>query len=236
MSALPDPVPAEFTLSLDDATKLTKIGPGKFSGEFVREWDRWDGNAQGGYIKAYITKALITAAGNYPHPVQISTDYLDVVKIGVPTVFEIEMLRSGKRFAYLRGTVSQHGKLLIATSGVLASAIVDVQDRAPVADIGTALFRSAPGVDVIPEPEDCPPFDQSVLMGRERAGGINIIAASPRPLMFHNLRRNVSPLHRDDFLSWRNARDESESANKPYSGPGRADGTDRETWGWAWLA
>src|SRR3954469_18443453 len=52
-----------------------------------------------------VTKLLIAGTHDqYPHPVSITSDYLDVVRIGIKTDFEVEVLRTGKRFAYVRGT------------------------------------------------------------------------------------------------------------------------------------
>ncbi|KXS12797.1 hypothetical protein M427DRAFT_136947 [Gonapodya prolifera JEL478] len=230
-SAAPSAPTAAQMASLDWATTLVEIGPGKFKGEFVPSWDRWDGNAQGGYIKSYITKALIQATGGkYPHPVQISTDYLDSVKIGIPSIFVMEILRSGKRFAYLRGTVSQNEKLLIATSGVLAAPNVDLAEQTPFPDLGTPNFRAAPGKEVVPEPEDCPAYNQAELMGRERGSGAgNFFATVKRPMMFNNLHRSISPIHRESFLKWRDNREKSDAAGVLPSD----DGSTHETWGWA---
>ena len=104
-------MPYEF----DDATTLTDLGDGVWSTPIQ---DRWDinGNANGGYLLALAANAMRAASGR-PHPVSVTMHYLSPGPAG-PAQTRTTVLKSGKRFANVAGTILQGDRPIATALGV----------------------------------------------------------------------------------------------------------------------
>lgn len=75
---------------------------GRYRGEIQPGWDI-GGNANGGYMLAIATRAMIDASGR-PDPVTVTAHYLRPGGVG-PVGVDTEVVKSGKRFATVRANL-----------------------------------------------------------------------------------------------------------------------------------
>jgi acyl-CoA thioesterase superfamily protein len=91
-------------------------GAGQWSASIHPGWDI-AGNANGGYLLALATRALVGATGR-PDPVTVIAHYLSPGQPGSVRV-TTQILKEGKRFATGTATVISGGRPLVAVLGTL---------------------------------------------------------------------------------------------------------------------
>ncbi|MFM1790670.1 MAG: hypothetical protein RLZZ526_997 [Actinomycetota bacterium] len=104
-------MPFEF----DEATTLTPLGDGAFATPIH---DRWDinGNANGGYLLSLAANAMREASGR-AHPISVTMHYLSPGPAG-NGVTTTKVMKAGRRFATVAGTLSQDGRDIATALGV----------------------------------------------------------------------------------------------------------------------
>jgi hypothetical protein len=104
-------MPFEF----DEATALSALGDGRYDTPIH---DRWDinGNANGGYLLALVANAMRDASGR-AHPVSVTMHYLSPGPAG-PAVTETQLMKDGRRFATVSGTLVREGRSVATALGV----------------------------------------------------------------------------------------------------------------------
>ena len=79
------------------------------------------GMVHGGLLMSFADYVLATAAGateaKFALTVALTCQFLNAGRPGVPIEAEAEEIRAGKTLSFVRGTVSQEGKILLACSG-----------------------------------------------------------------------------------------------------------------------
>ncbi|MFW6066850.1 MAG: thioesterase family protein [Myxococcota bacterium] len=121
-----------------DASRVRRVGAGRWAGEVQPGWDI-AGNANGGYLLAIAARAMAAEVGR-PDPVSITAHYLAPVR---PAAVEtrVDTVRAGKRFH-------------------TASAILAADDRARLAVLGTFAdlteMEGPERVDAEPTPMPAP--------------------------------------------------------------------------------
>ncbi|NBU17052.1 MAG: thioesterase family protein [Actinobacteria bacterium] len=103
-------MPFEF----DEATSLTALGDGRYATPIH---DRWDinGNANGGYLLALVANAMRAESGR-AHPVSVTMHYLSPGPAG-DGVTRTSVMKSGKRFVTVAGTLAQDGRDIATAHG-----------------------------------------------------------------------------------------------------------------------
>jgi acyl-CoA thioesterase len=137
---MPDTPTHEF----DADTAVTHTAAGHYQAEIT---DRWNigANPNGGYLLAAAARAIAQEVPNHPDPFTVTAHYLRPGEAGTADI-SVEVVRTGRKLATLRSTVSQGGKgklEILATFGDLADA------TGPTA---VAVVRPT-----IPPPADCLP-------------------------------------------------------------------------------
>ena len=127
----------------DEATTLTPLGDGAYSTPIH---DRWDinGNANGGYLLALVANAMREASGR-AHPVSVNMHYLSPGPAG-NGVTTTKVMKTGKRFATVAGTLSQDGRDIATALGVFG----DIDSSIPPHSVTMERIE-------IPAYEDCVP-------------------------------------------------------------------------------
>jgi acyl-CoA thioesterase len=125
-----------------DATAVVPTSDGVWSGRIAEGWDIV-GNANGGYLLAFVARAIAAAAGR-PDPVTITGHYLSPGKPGPATV-TTDVVKTGRRFSTARATLEAGGRPVLTAVGTFG-------DLAP-SDDDPELIRGAP--PALPPPEDC---------------------------------------------------------------------------------
>ena len=97
----------------DDAVALTP-GESGWSATVPEGWDI-NGNANGGYVMALGANVLRAESGR-AHPLTITAHYLAPVTAG-PVSFTTEVVKRGKRFTTMTGSIRREGKELIRLLG-----------------------------------------------------------------------------------------------------------------------
>ncbi|MEE9299004.1 MAG: thioesterase family protein [Acidimicrobiia bacterium] len=126
------------------ATAVTATGEGRYAAEIQPGWDIM-GNANGGYLLAIAARAAAAAAGR-SDPVSVTAHYMRPAKPG-PVTIDIDVLRSGRRFAVARSTMTAEDKLIavLGTYGAL-----EPSDQ---------VERLDSGPPDLPHPEACIPVE-----------------------------------------------------------------------------
>ncbi|MEZ5215565.1 MAG: thioesterase family protein [Ilumatobacteraceae bacterium] len=137
------------TYEFDAATRVQPIDGGVYASEIHDGWDI-HGNANGGYLLALAVQAMRAACGR-PDPVTVTAHYLSPGKAG-PAETITEVLKSGRRFATVSGSLRQGGREVIRVLGTFG-------DLAGAHPDEPRLIRA--------EPPDLPPFE--VARSRELA-------------------------------------------------------------------
>ena len=132
-------MPYEF----DEATRLTDPVDGVYSTPIH---DRWDinGNANGGYLLALAANAMRAASGR-AHPISVTMHYLSPGPAG-PAETRTTVLKSGKRFVNVAGTLVQGDRLIASALGVFG----DIDSSIPPHSVTMERIE-------IPSYEDCAP-------------------------------------------------------------------------------
>lgn len=132
--------------------------------------DGWDinGNANGGYVLALGANAMRAASGR-AHPLTITAHYLAPVTAG-PVSFETQVVKQGKRFATMTGSIRRDGRELIRLLGAFGDLDPDMEQT---------FINGAP--------PDLPPLDQCIR--RTPVGGTALVGLADRLNMW---------LHPDD--------------------------------------
>lgn len=125
------------------ATAVTPSGEGRFDAEIAAGWDIV-GNTNGGYLLAIAGRAMEVAADR-PDPVSITAHYLAPGHPG-PATIETSVVRSGRRFATVRGTLSSGGRDLLTALGTFG----DLGE-----DDGEAGLHLDGAPPELPPPEQC---------------------------------------------------------------------------------
>ena len=132
-------MPFEF----DDATRLTDLGNGVYATPIQERWDI-NGNANGGYLLALAANAMRAASGR-AHPISVTMHYLAPGPAG-PAETRTTVLKSGKKFANVAGTIVQGDRVIASALGVFG----DIDSSIPPHSV--TMDR----IDV-PSYEDCAP-------------------------------------------------------------------------------
>ena len=98
----------------DAATALEPMGDGRYEGAIHPGWDI-NGNANGGYLLALAAQAMRAAAGR-PDPVTVTAHYLSPAPAG-PVEVHTEVVKEGRRFATVAGSLRQGERELIRVLG-----------------------------------------------------------------------------------------------------------------------
>jgi acyl-CoA thioesterase len=114
---MPDTPTHEF----DADTAVTHTAAGHYQAEIT---DRWNigANPNGGYLLAAAARAIAQEVPNHPDPFTVTAHYLRPGEAGTADI-SVEVVRTGRKLATLRSTVSQGGKgklEILATFGDLA--------------------------------------------------------------------------------------------------------------------
>src|SRR5690242_21634589 len=96
MAALPARARCSLTGPFAAATAVTPAAAGEWEAAIVPGWEI-AGNANGGYLLATATRALVSAAGR-PDPVTVTAHFLSPGRAGRVRI-ATEILKDGKRFA-----------------------------------------------------------------------------------------------------------------------------------------
>ncbi|HEY1322391.1 MAG TPA: thioesterase family protein [Streptosporangiaceae bacterium] len=134
------PLPGPFAT----ATAVQPAGAGQWSASIHPGWDI-AGNANGGYLLALATRALVSATGR-PDPVTVTAHYLSPGQPGSVRI-TTQILKEGKRFATGTATMISGGRPLVAVLGTLGDL-----SRAQ----GPELVEGTP--PELPPPEQCVPL------------------------------------------------------------------------------
>ena len=96
-----------MTFSFDDATRVERIGEGRYVGDVHDGWDI-RGNANGGYVMALMNSAMRDASGRND-PISLTLHYLAPLP---PSRFEIatEVIKQGRRFTTVSASMSSMDK------------------------------------------------------------------------------------------------------------------------------
>jgi acyl-Coa thioesterase superfamily protein/acyl-CoA thioesterase superfamily protein len=121
------------------ATAVKPAAAGEWEAFIVPGWEI-AGNANGGYLLAMATRALVGAAGR-PDPVTVTAHYLSP---GRPVRIATQILKEGKRFATGTATMSSGTRPVLAVLGTVG----DLSQAA-----GPELIEGAP--PELPSPEEC---------------------------------------------------------------------------------
>jgi len=124
-----------------EATAVHPDGPGAWSGTIESGWDI-AGNANGGYLLAIGTRALIASTGR-PDPVTVTAHYLAPGQPG-PVAVDTEVVKQGRRFATASATMRAGDRPVLALLGTLGDLGVPRDDD---------LVDGGP--PDLPEPDDC---------------------------------------------------------------------------------
>lgn len=144
---------------LASATAAVPIGAGKYSAEIQPGWDIM-GNANGGYLLAIAARAAANEVQR-PDPVSVTAHYLRPGMPG-PVTIETQVLRSGRRFAVARSTMTADGPLVavLGTYGTL--------------EPSGHLERLESGPPDLPPPDDCIPIEPTETFPPPFMGRIEI--------------------------------------------------------------
>lgn len=124
-----------------DASAVTPIGEGLWSGAFAPDWDIM-GNTNGGYTLAIASRAASESVEGRT-PVSVTGHFLRRARPG-PIEIRTETLRSGRRFSVVRSDIHQNDAIVLATIGTYAA-------EAPSTE---TLLSDATPVD-LPPPDEC---------------------------------------------------------------------------------
>jgi len=131
----------------DTATALESLGDGRYSGAVHPGWDI-NGNANGGYLLALAAQAMRSASGR-PDPVTVTAHYLSPAPAG-PVEARTEVVKEGRRFATVSGSLRQGDRELIRVLGTFG-------DLSRTAGDAPLLTRE--------QPPDLPPYESSPPRG-----------------------------------------------------------------------
>lgn len=161
-----------YAYEFDAAVAVTETETG-WSGVVPDGWDI-NGNANGGYVLALGANALRAASGR-AHPLTVTAHYLAPVTPG-PVEFTAEVVKRGKRFTTMTGSIRRGDRELIRLLGAFGDLPEDVPGAAPAdSDDQTIIFGAPP---------ELPPVDECVL--RTPAGGSAVMGLANRlRLMLH---------------------------------------------------
>jgi len=137
--------------------------------------DGWDinGNANGGYVLALGANALRAVSGR-AHPLTVTAHYLAPVTPG-PVEFTAEVVKRGKRFTTMTGSIRRGDRELIRLLGAFGD-LPDPGAAAAGADGDQTILMGTP--------PDLPPMDECVL--RTPMGGSAVMGLANRlRLMLH---------------------------------------------------
>src|SRR5215471_17271935 len=114
----PEPLPVRCPLPgpFATATAVQPAGAGQWSASIHPGW-AIAGNANGGYLLAMATRALVGAAGR-PDPVTVTAHYLSPGQPGSVRI-TTQILKEGKRFATGTATMFSGSRPLLAVLGTL---------------------------------------------------------------------------------------------------------------------
>jgi acyl-CoA thioesterase len=124
------------------ASAVTALGDGRYGATLPPGWDIM-GNVNGGYLMAVAARAAADAAGR-PDPVTVTGHFMRPTGAAEVTI-DTEVLRTGRRFAVARSTMSAD-KMLMAVLGTYG----DLEESEHVE-------RLESGPPDLPPPQDCIP-------------------------------------------------------------------------------
>lgn len=125
-------------------TAVRAAGDGRYSTEIRPGWDI-GGNANGGYLLALVLRAMRDESGR-PDPVTVTAHFLAPGRVGAATI-STEVVKSGRTFANLTGTLTGGDKRLLQVIGAFG-------------DLTTASGPELVGVG----PPDLPPPDECFVV------------------------------------------------------------------------
>lgn len=130
--------------AFDTATAVTLLGEGRYATEVHDGWDI-HGNANGGYLLAVAAAAMREASGR-PDPISLTAHYLSPGPAG-PAEVVTEVVKSGRRFATVTGSLRQGNRELIRVLGTFG-------------DLGAAPAGSP--TRAWAEPPELPPLESTI--------------------------------------------------------------------------
>ncbi|MFM9133377.1 MAG: thioesterase family protein, partial [Actinomycetota bacterium] len=148
-------MPFEF----DEATSLSSLGGGAYATPIH---DRWDinGNANGGYLLALVANAMRAESGR-AHPVSVTMHYLSPGPAG-DGVTTTKVMKSGKRFVTVAGTIAQGGRDIATALGVFGDIDSSVPPHSVTMDrVDIPPFEECPPRAAPPVPDGAPPMGLS---------------------------------------------------------------------------
>ena len=137
------------TGTFDRATTVTRLDDHRWSGAIEPGWDI-GGNANGGYLLALAVSALRELAGR-PDPISVTAHYLAP---GAPGPVEVtgEVVKAGKRFVSVSGTLSSGGKAVLQVLAMFGELSAEPSE-------GFQAIAGAP--PELPPLEQCPRRNQN---------------------------------------------------------------------------
>ena len=129
-------------MNFAEATSVTKIGKGHYTGEIETGWDIME-ITNGGYLMAMAGRAMADAS-NGRHLVSLTGHFMNPGRAGTAEI-ELENLKEGRSYTTARAVLSSAGKPLLSVTGSLANPTST--------DTSPSLLSGSP--PSLPVPEDC---------------------------------------------------------------------------------
>jgi hypothetical protein len=95
---------------LDEATRLTPSGDGRYEADLDPEWTV-GGRPHGGYLLAILGRAALAVTPDHPNPLSASAVYASSPSVG-PAGVEVSVLREGRLASQVRARLTQGGKTI----------------------------------------------------------------------------------------------------------------------------
>lgn len=140
----PSPVSPSDDFAFDRETAIELNGPGRWSTTIRSDWNIRE-NPNGGYAMSPLLRAMAADVAGHPDPVSVTTHFLRPAIGDAAADLSVDVLRSGRRTATVRGSMTQRGKVGLETIATFADL-----SNATAPDF--ALDVAPP---VITGPEDC---------------------------------------------------------------------------------
>lgn len=129
-------------MTFAEATAVSKVGEGRYTGEIHAGWDIME-ISNGGYLMAMVGRAM-TKESDGRRIVSLTGHFMNPGRAGQAEI-EVETLKAGSNFTTSRAVLSSAGRPLISVTGSLA-------DPASTGTAASLLTGSPPS---LPEPDDC---------------------------------------------------------------------------------
>ncbi|GAA0270639.1 thioesterase family protein [Cryptosporangium japonicum] len=139
---------------LEIHTEIRETGPDRYATLIDGGW-AIGSSLNGGYLQLPVVRAVLAAEG-HPHPVAVTTDYLQAPHAGEAEIV-VERLRTGKTIGTSRATLIQDGQPCLVSSVVTST----LDSSSPDLDM-------APQIE-LPSPDQCTRIRSDVMPGTNLA-------------------------------------------------------------------